>query len=192
MRRTVADMAELFMAVCEKENDYSFIYSATDRDTRPGTRWRPIAGHLTSILPRQCSGEAQKTHRDKQGLWLEEMFTLRPSHALNHAAKEMITGWLRRPKPSIESDVQIAEWAWGALKRMGFKGSSNYVIVEGGIFFPWHAVQAPATVLVARSIDWPFGAPGLLVQNTQERTEYFPGVFAGSTRATDASAVLLE
>jgi hypothetical protein len=191
MRCTVADLAELFMAVCEKKNDYSFIYSATDRDTQPGRRWRPIPAHLASILPWHCSGEAQRAYRDSQGLWLADMLTLRPTHTLNHAAKEIITRWLSRPELSTESDAHIAECMYSALKRVGFKGGNNYVIVEGGLFFPWRAVQAPAAALVAKSISWVFGAPGLLVQNTQDGTEYVPGVFAGSTRATDATAVLL-
>jgi hypothetical protein len=190
MRCTVADLAELFMEICERNNDYSFIYSATDRDTQPGMRWRPISGHLASILPLHCSG-AQRAHRDSQGLWLEDMLTLRPSHALNDDAKEIITFWLSRPELSIESDAQIAECMYSALKRVGFEGSSQYVIMEGGLFFPLHVVQAPVTALVAKSISWVFGAPGLLVQNTEGRTEYVPGVFAGSTRDTDGSAVLL-
>jgi hypothetical protein len=187
---TVVDLAELFMIACEEKNDYSFIYSAAPRDLRPGKRWRPVPGCLPSILPWHSWGEAQRVHKDAAGLWLEDIVTLQPSHGLSPKAKEIIIGWMGHPE-LVESDAQLAERLCRTLRRVGYNGSSEHVIVEGGVFFPLHAVDAPAAALVTIGIRWTLGAPGLLVQATKEGTQYVPGVFAGSTTVKAPGRVLL-
>jgi hypothetical protein len=38
---TIPKLVEKVMQTCEKKNDYSFIYTADERDDNPGLRWRP-------------------------------------------------------------------------------------------------------------------------------------------------------
>ena len=66
---TLSDIAEAFMTVCERKNDYSFIYTSSPRTEPPGKRWYPVPGILPSILPWHIIDldGAQRGHRDSRG-----------------------------------------------------------------------------------------------------------------------------
>jgi hypothetical protein len=146
---TVSDLAELFMTVCEEKNDYSFIYSDAPRNTQKGRRWRPVAGLLHSILPWSCSGERQPAHQLSEGLLLENVVSPCFVPVLSGATKKFITSWVGQQTLSNNSDEQMAKESYTTLQRMGFVGSGEYELVEGGIFFPLHPVKALGKVLVS-------------------------------------------
>jgi hypothetical protein len=192
---TVVELAELFMSACEEKNDYSFIYSAAPRDTRSGKRWRPLPCALPAILPWISYGSGQRAYTDSSGrFWLEDMITIpvQPSSqlVLSPTLKEIIVLWTDYSGP-VESDEYLVEHMFRALKRVGFKGSEEYMVLEDGLFFPLHDVLSLGSVLVATGVRWPFGAPGLLVQDTGEGMAYVPGVFVGPITVSQARHALL-
>jgi hypothetical protein len=192
-RPCIASLSESFMAACEKKNDFSFIYSADNRDTLSGRRWRPVAGLLPSILPWHSWGEAQRAHVDAAGFWLDDMQKLELAPALGTEAVEYIAGWMHQPGLTIVTEGAVVKELYGHLRQLGFTGSQEYLLTEAGIFFPQSPLltQADVTVLVSTSLRWTLGGPGLAQVVGAEVNSYIPGVFVGSVSPSQASSVLL-
>lgn len=160
---TIAELSESLMSLCERKNDYSFIYSSTSRDGRAGKRWRPKPDFLRAVLPWQICGRAQEGHYTSEGFWLDSMMKLNLSDELDVAAKEYIVEGLKLSTPI---DHVVASEAFSRLKQIGFTGSNQEVVSTQGLFFPQSQleldrVSGGLTVLVSASLSWPFGAPGI-------------------------------
>jgi len=84
---------EVFMRLCEKKGDFSFIYSAAIRDHTPLRRWRPVSGELPSILPWHGWGARQDGHLDDDGLRLDEMLVVHPAQP-QEMARQFVQQWV--------------------------------------------------------------------------------------------------
>ena len=190
---SVASLAEAFMRLCEEKNDYSFIYSSTERDGRIGVEWRPVATIFHSILPWHSWGEGQRAHRDPEGLWLEDMVTLYESHVLDWHAQQQLRKRLCVPEDKDLTEIALAERMYNTLLRRGFTGSSRALITRVGLFFPQTAISRHVkfVILISAALSWTFGAPGILQMRNKGRFSYMPGVFAGVIKKDEATSVLI-
>jgi hypothetical protein len=193
-RPSISDLSEMFMAACEKKNDFSFIYSAANRDTLSGKRWRPIAGSLPSILPWHGWGEAQRAHENAEGFWLDDVQKLELAPTLGNKARKKIASWMHQPEVTDMTEKAIVKELYDSLRRMGFTGSQEYLVTEDGIFFPQHPLltKVGVTALVSASLAWTLGAPGLVQVAAEGAISYIPGVFVGCVSKSKASSVLLR
>ena len=193
---TVSDIAEAFMTVCEKKNDYSFIYTSAPRAETPGKRWSPLPGILPAILPWHVIDldGAQRGHHDSQGFWLDEIMTPEVNKSLGDAAKEKMFNSLSDLALAELSDSVIVERIYSALRRIGFTGSKDYFITEAGLFFPQKTLPEDSEVkfLVATGVRWAFGAPGLAYVNTAGSVSYVVGAFVGAVTKSDSHSVMMD
>ncbi|KAN0087373.1 hypothetical protein V8E54_001061 [Elaphomyces granulatus] len=192
-----ADPCEVFMTLCERKGDYSFIYSGALREEALGRRWRPVVGASPSILPWHGWGSSQPGQADEDVLRLDGIIELR-SGQLDEEAREYITQWLANlgfPTRSI-SWQQLYQYSFETLRRMGFLGSSKFIDTSSGIFFPFEEVDSQhlSSVLVTTKLRWVFGAPGLACYERKggHGTYYTPGVFIGTVDSTAAHSVRLR
>ncbi|KAF9558128.1 hypothetical protein CPC08DRAFT_589508, partial [Agrocybe pediades] len=178
--RGTLDPCEAFMAMCEQKGDYSFIYTAAERDTAPGRGWRPATGgSLPAIIPWHSWGEGQPAHKDGEDFYLDSVVVFRPQE-LQAIGKEFITKWLAASKmtfPDASPEVTIPM----ALQAMGYKGSTEGISTSHGLFFPFKQVEGDKEIeiIVATKVRWTFGAPGLVRIQETSMTRYEPGVFFG-------------
>ncbi|KAM5515414.1 hypothetical protein FOXYSP1_06381 [Fusarium oxysporum f. sp. phaseoli] len=196
---TIAEVCETFIHICEKKNDFSFIYTSAPRNNRPGgRRCYPIAGPIHSILPWHSWGERQRGKLDQSGLSLEAMISLEPSTTLGSAGKTFILQWQTTIPARLpdqldgDSDLCIAIRTFAILQLMLFGGSVTHVLTSHGIFFPEEPVEGISKVLVSTDIVWTFGAPGLVKAYSENEVRYMPGVFVGQLVIDIASLILLE
>jgi hypothetical protein len=161
---TLDELAEKFMSICEARNDYSFIFTADERDDTLGLRWRPWAkkftstplkpSHLVPIISfygwSEPFGETQRGRRDSEGFWLDSMIPLLPATSMSEESREPLDLWLYGSKDIMPSAVSknvgffswdekdkedIAAAMFRALKMIGFTGSHVSLMCESGIFF---------------------------------------------------------
>ena len=185
-------LSEVFMAICEEKNDFSFVFSSSIRSTDPARRWRPRAGPLPSILPWHSWGESQPGKLDQDGsLRLDQIIELRES-PLNEKARGNIVEWLRREDLAQADDVSLAKSMYAALIRMGFTGREEYITLSEGLFYPQTLLplEGDITIHVSATIRWTLGAPGLAQISNQTMT-YVPGVFVGLVNPKTACSVHL-
>lgn len=181
----IEELAEEFMDVCEKNNDYSFIYSSNPRDRADpkGRYWRPTAGFLQVVLAWHSWGEGQRGRHDEEGFWLEKIISLRPSNELGDRGSLFLGQWLNAVHSDILSrnNSEIARQILVDLWKMAYSGSDRFLWTTHGIFFPQTALAQDAgiEILVAVEVRWVFGAPGLARVIRGEGIEYVPGVFVG-------------
>ncbi|KAK5455145.1 hypothetical protein LTS15_005865 [Exophiala xenobiotica] len=196
-KETSSDLAELFMDVCKRKNDFSFIYSSAVRADVTGQRWRPRSGLLPSIVPWHSWGDAQPGTFDEHGsLWLERVLSLQESSSpLSAGARQFIAEWLRPEQVGDANDDEIVSRSHATLVRMGFTGSEVAMNVGDGLFFP-HSTPPPGstvTMIVSTTIRWVFGAPGIarmVAEDTIPR--YIPGVFVGDIGKETGSSCCLD
>lgn len=154
-REGVKELAGLFMEICEKKGDYSFIFTSSPRLVEEGRRWRPQLDHLPSIISWHCSGESQPSHRDptSQVIWLEKVLVLdhRPQlspsdfSTLSGKARHFILTCVRtlgdESTPDTKEDITGAMLK--ILKIMGYSGSDEYICTDIGLFYPQTPLSAP-------------------------------------------------
>jgi hypothetical protein len=182
---------EAFMSLCERKGDYSFIYSAAKRDSRPSKRWRPVSGDLPAILPWHCFGAGQPAHEDSGSLYLDLMMPFGYS-PLDEDGKMFVEGWLISAKiRAVGSPEPLQESAYVALRMMGFTGSPECFSTTNGFFFPSEPIPTDReiTILVATTVRWALGAPGFARCGGDEEV-FTPGVFFG--RVNSAAAVSVK
>ena len=186
---------EAFMSLCERKSDFSFIYSAALRDPTLGRRWRPLSsGNLPVILATLSWGSGQSGRYDDSGrLYLNNMFVLRRG-SLHKTTISFIEKSLLVARKYLTFDIKLplANAASKALQERGFTGSLVAIKTASGLFFPQWTLEPArvALILVATSISWTFGAPGL-AQYQEDGTnlaEYVPGVFWGQIENEDQVA----
>lgn len=201
--------AETFMTICEGNNDYSFIYSSDERDRSPGRRWRPRAHMLTPIISYHSYGDAQRAHRNSEGLWLEGMLLLTTSPTMTAEGRDWIIRWLDQPELVGEADSTVGQACVLKLKNFGFRGlprdevsdrtptrvvdgvpqdPPEHLIVRDGLFLPQKPIEEAyiLRILISNQIFWALGAPGLVEINTAEGSEYVPGVYVGDKKGFEA------
>jgi len=191
---SITELSETFMRICEEKSDYSFLYSTAARDERLGRRWRPIPGHLHSLLPWGSWGESQPGHYDSQGFWLDNMLRFEMATTMNELSKQKIPQWLHQLE-LLNSDIAtIAEKVYQNLCLMGFSGSSAYILTEDGLFFPQKPLlgAVDVTILVSASIQATYGGPGLAKAIAGKAVSYTPGILAGTISKERASSILIE
>ena len=208
------DPAETFMVLCERSNDFSFIYSSDGRDEAKGKGWRPKGGVLPPIFAWHTWGEAQRAHRAVGGIWLEEMLSLTPAPTMEHQGKKRLLTWLRRPELFEQDDSVSAEATIAWLAKEGFCQAlppyqseldqmlnkdkqlfhlEKYLFLSDGLFVPQRPLEQARIrrILIATQIRWVFGAPGLVEVNASDRVRIVPGIFVGSVMTADAMSVLV-
>jgi hypothetical protein len=192
---SIESLAEAFMNICEDKGDYSFIYSATKRDERPGYEWRPAPQILRSLLPWPCLGDAQRGERDPQGIRLKDMAILERSASVGEKGTATLLWCLKEYTTSIsDSDSALIDKYLAILRKIGFTGSEDYLVTTHGIFFPQHRVAPDLDVVlwVSTAIGWRIATPGLaVVSDGRQKIEYVPGIFGGSV-PDDAVTVIIE
>jgi hypothetical protein len=188
------ELSETFMRICEEKNDYSFLYSTAARDERLGRRWRPVPGPLHSLLPWHSWGEAQPGHYDPQGFWLDNMLRYDIATTINEPSKRKILQWLPQLEHLNSDTATIAEKVYQNFCRMGFSGSSDYIVTENGLFFPQKPLPlgVDVMILVSASIQAAYGGPGLAKAIARNAVSYTPGIFAGTISKEHASPILIE
>ncbi|KAL9057169.1 MAG: hypothetical protein Q9162_002497 [Coniocarpon cinnabarinum] len=197
-RRSIDDsiehIADAFIEMCEKKNDYSFIFST---NARPPGSCRPVSQVLHSVLPWHNWGQGQPGKIRDGSLQLKDMVLLDVGGAVCEQAREFIDDWLNGPqmpgderRPGI-CDDELINGAFNNLKGMDYTGSSKAFVCAEGLFFPQQFIPGDkellVAVLVCTSISWPFGNPGMVETSVDPR--YIPGVFVGTTQGRPKRSV---
>ncbi|KAI0720801.1 hypothetical protein C8T65DRAFT_632853 [Cerioporus squamosus] len=197
---TVEGLAERFMELCEEKGDYSFIFSAGQRDARPGMRWRPLPGILRPVLAWHSWGEGQPGRRvDGGGVLLENVAVFTPVPAEWHDgdafwswAHVFIDRWIER----FAEGEDRAALTLAALKdHAGFSGTGGMFLSERGAFYPQEELpKGDVSICVSVCVRWSWGAPGIAKAVCNGEVSYTPGVFVGDVRAqvTDTSDFVLQ
>lgn len=184
---------EAFMRVCETKGDFSFIYSATKRAEMPLKRWRPIHGDLPSILPWHSCGSRQRGQLCHDGLWLDDMLVVHPAQP-QEEARLFVQRWLTAFwQDHMNSQENLEEAAYAALRVMGFTGSPRCVTTARGFFYSFEPVTSEQVIkiLVSTALRWRMGAPGLVLyeERDKQRISYVPGVYLGAVEEKYATSV---
>jgi hypothetical protein len=188
---------EAFIEVCEEKGDYSFLFSAADRDDSPGKRWRPKLSldSLPAIVPWHIVGSRQPGRKTTQGLALEEVVVLRQEKLSDRSA-----AWIDEKLDLSKFDEGAEELPQIArvlqyLRGCGFTGHDECSSLSDGYFFPYKRLAATqdSTFIISLSLWWSFGAPGMVVYSGTEASEqlYMPGVFFGKSVSRDFQTVTL-
>ena len=193
---TVGNACEEFMAICEGKGDYSFIFTATERETKEGRRWRPRStGNLQSLMPWHLFGESQPGHLDneKGTLCLDQMVELQMGQPDDRALPDIYV-WLSVLQGPGDEKLPPEESIFKCLKMMGFKGVSGCLFTEAGYFFPWKPIAHSGTVkiMVSLALRWRVGAPGLACETHGQDVIYTPGALIGRVDFKTASSVVLS
>lgn len=194
------NLAEKVMAICERKNDFSFIYTVAARDTEPGRRWRPQAAPLPAdgatvpavlrpIFVWHCYGRSQHGHYNDTGLWLHDMTIMQLAPSVRDAGRKFLSSWLHRPELQHVDDAVLGSTVFAAIGSLGFEGKAAPMIVTEGLVFGLDTVRRDdiVRVLVANQIRWRMGAPGLVHISDGDEKRYMPCVFIGSTGSTGGS-----
>ncbi|MCJ1378764.1 hypothetical protein MMC17_001863 [Xylographa soralifera] len=192
---TIAEVSDRFMMMCERKNDYSFIYSSTLRDDRLGRRWRPAPGPMKSILSWHSYGDPATGYYDAAGFWLCGMLTTKISDKIGVSGKEIIVRQFKLSGRAIDSDDALAGQVYEALVSIDFTGSPEYVTLENGLLFPQTSLpkDSDLTILVSGNVVWPFGAPGLVIATSGDNLPvYIPCAFIGDKPQRPPSSVLID
>ncbi|KAF7511499.1 hypothetical protein GJ744_004087 [Endocarpon pusillum] len=192
----VGNACEEFMAICEGKGDYSLIFTATERETEEGRRWRPRStANLQSLLPWHLTGESQPGHLDneKGALCLDQMVELQMGEP-DDSAMSYIYVWVSLLQEPGDEKLPREESIFKCLKMMGFKGVSSCLYTEAGYFFPWKPIAHSGTVkiMVSLALTWGVGAPGLACERHGQDVVYTPGALIGRVGSERASSVVLS
>ena len=200
------NLAEKVMAICERKNDFSFIYTAAARDTDARQRWRPRAAPLPAdgatvpavlrpIFAWHCWGEAQYGHYDATGFWLHGMTIMQPAPSVEDAGRKALSNLLHQPELQHVDDAVLGSTVYAAIGSVGFEGEAAPIVVTEGLVFALETVRRDgiAKVLVSNQIRWAIGAPGLVHISHGDEKQYVPCIFIGSIVGLlgDGESVLL-
>lgn len=91
-----------------------------------------------------------------------------------------MSGWLKSLRRwDVDHDADLPAGILMALRLMGFQGEGVVLELRGGLFFPTQTVERAELLLVSASLQWVFGAPGLVLSSDGTSTLYTAGVFVG-------------
>ena len=189
------NLAEKVMAICERKNDFSFVYTCEARDTDPQRCWYPRATSLPTngatlpnflrpILTAHCWGDAQNGHYDDEGFWLHGMKVMQPASTIGDAEKDVMSHRLNRPGLQHADQATLEMSVLAAIRDYGFEGEAAPIVVAGGLIFTLETIEHAEIVrlLVSTQIRWTMGAPGLVHVCGKEGKRYVPCAFIGSWR----------
>ncbi|CAL1698125.1 unnamed protein product [Somion occarium] len=191
---TVDSLAEKFMSICERKGDYSFIFTSTPRDERPGYRWRPRPGMVRALITYRCEGERLEGVREGDNIMLKDIIIARRAPSVNSNGISYIREWLKLGKNAEYETDEILALFLQALRTLDFTGSQHYITTDDGAFFPQNEISqdTPVLIYISRSLRYAnFGAPGLAVIGEGQHKVYIPGVFAGFRDVESQSEILL-
>ena len=193
---SLEELSERVMMYYEEKNDYSFIYSSTNRDTCPGKRWRPAPGPMRSIIAWYCHGMAAKGFYDISGFWLCDMLACPVAESLSDSGREVTLRNFDKSNRAHRTDDEIANLTYKTLLLIGFTGSEEFLILENGLLFPQRSLkdESHLSVLVSTNVRWGnFGAPSLTLCHSQEgNMTYVPGVYVGVVDRELATNILID
>jgi hypothetical protein len=164
---------EYFMRLCEKNNDYSFIFSTNLRSEELGKSWRPIGDKITPIISdiliegNGLSGCLKSTHLQ-----------------INNMCR-MIPWKTNSVVSSIENflNTDFSEELLKKLREHKFTGCGMCIKLEYGYFFTQSVHKKSKDLFVAISNDVKFhqGAPALLLRSNDTEINQFcdVGIFIG-------------
>lgn len=175
--------AEYFMQVCERKNDFSFIYCTAPRNNIPGRRWRPVAGQISPVISGLLAyGRGQSGCMNATHIQLNNMCRIYPGTINSDARKT--AGYFLQNQNAGMSSADFAAALLERLRRKGFSGCGDYLELENGYFFLQSTLQCSEEVFVAicQDVVWLNGGPGLLLQSNGTDINRFcdVGVFVGS------------
>ncbi|RPD75401.1 hypothetical protein L226DRAFT_485521 [Lentinus tigrinus ALCF2SS1-7] len=189
---TLEGLAERFMQLCEEKGDYSFIFSARERDARPGLRWRPLPGILRPVLTWHCYGEGQPGRRVEEGILLEKVAVFTPVPSEQHS-EDALWSWARLPLArwveslavtGVEPEVLAVQIRRVLNHFVGFSGTGDTFLTENGVFYAQEVLpEGEVCICVSREVRWTFGAPGIAKVDSNGDVSYTPGVFIGDVRS---------
>ena len=200
------NLAEKVMTICERKNDFSFIYTVAARDTDPQKCWRPralplptngatVPEFLRPILVWKCWGEAQHGHRDASGFWLHSMTIMQLASSIKDTGRDAIVKWLSEPVLQNVDDAALGSAVYAALDSIGFEGEGTPLIVAEGLVFARETVWRDhiVRILVSNKIRWVMGAPALIHISKGDEKQYLPCAFIGSIDRllSDEESILL-
>jgi len=212
---TLAELAETLMTICEKKEDYSFIYTRDVRSYVPGMRWRPSPSqleskgpvHLVPVANWYTSGD-QKGQKDPRGVSLNRMVRLHPAETMSGDAEYSIRKYVYGLKDPIEPDritggifrykegekEELDHTLLRFLKMIGWNGDCEPRICESGLFFSQLSLgeRDEVEMYAAADIGWVFGSPGLVRWIVDGEFHYSAGVFIGLVAKEDAKLLLLN
>lgn len=187
---TLEGLAERFMELCEEKGDYSFIFSARERDARLGLHWRPLPGVLKPVLTWHCYGEGQPGRRVDGGILLENVVVFTPVPADRHDGdafwswvRKFVSRWIRAfPDSELENRSVLIRRA--LTNYVGFTGAGGTFLTEDGVFYAQGVLpEGLLSICVSRGIQWTFGAPAIAQVVHDGDITYTPGVFIGNVRS---------
>jgi len=182
----VAFAANRFMQTCERNGDYSFIYTTTDRSEIKGQSWRPVADVLKPICLWHNWGTGQPGDIKDGGLELQEMLSVQLGN-LSGEATQFIRTWVRFSYPDEAFPVSVDN-VEKCLKEVGFSTTDENVgaiMLRDGYFFRQKRVDGNnvGKVFVSSTIRWVFGAPAIMMapanQDLHAGTFISVGIFVG-------------
>lgn len=181
---SVEALAEVFMAIAEEKGDYSFIFSSSPRDLRPGLEWRPRPELLRPIIHWHADGEKLSGIRDPSGIRLQDIIVMHPAATVGPAARNYICIWSKTPQLEHSADAVFIDKLRALFESLGFSGKGQPILTEHGYAFPQEEAPAQASVelWVAPSVYYTFGAPAMVVAHMGDTVRYIPAVFAGLAR----------
>ncbi|KAH7411148.1 hypothetical protein BKA64DRAFT_662816 [Cadophora sp. MPI-SDFR-AT-0126] len=218
---SLAELAEKIMGICEAKGDYSFVFTADRRNEESGKTWRPSTitsqadhgpTHLVPVMNwyihSEPFGETQRGRKDENGFWLENMVPLKLAESMLVDAKleldRFLWGSTDQNDPTIsskglfgkedkkeEGNIALVRF----LRQVGFKGCSEPLVCETGLFFSQQDLSTMDKVelFAAKSVGYYFGAPGLArwKQDPRGEARYCVGVFVGLVKRELAVPLLM-
>ena len=180
--QNVTALVEKFVSICEKNNDYSFIFSRNERSAELGKQWRPIGDKIEPVVSNVVMlGSGLSANFKGTHLQMKNMCRMLPNK-INSVTKK-VEGFL-----NIDLSKEILE----QLKQRGFNGTGKCVKLEHGYFFSQksHKPSSNFFIVISHDVKFQQGAPALLLRSTDTNLYKFcdVGVFIGA--APSASEII--
>ncbi|WP_420861952.1 HET domain-containing protein [Algirhabdus cladophorae] len=174
--------SEFFMRSCERKGDFSFLYSGAPRSDILGSRWRPLEGRFSALLPDLITlGTIEAGRKELTHLELDNMYRLDLGAITSDGLKA--ARWFVDDKSETSSPDDVAKQILKRLRILGFGGCGECLEFETGFFFPQSEALKSDDIFAAVSheIHWVTGGPGLLLRANSSDINNFcdVGVFIG-------------
>lgn len=174
--------SEYFMRVCERKNDFSFLFSTGPRNEKLGRRWRPLEGRFPALLPDLITlGSTEAGRKEPTHLQLNNMYRLILGAITPDGLKA--ARWFVEDKTETSPSDDVATQVLERLRVLGFRGCGEYLECETGLFFPQSESQKGNDIfaVVSHDIHWVTGGPGMLLRANESDINDFcdVGVFVG-------------
>ncbi|KAK4611966.1 hypothetical protein CLAFUW4_12654 [Fulvia fulva] len=163
----VTSLTEEAIRLCERNGDFSFIYTSNVRESSANRRWRPLPDPEHGLLPilRWHSwGVGQPGTLTDFGLELHDMAPLESSSEPSSEAVKAVQYWLQsfsgtKPHSIEEIHAQLPT----DLSKLGLKPGAKCTTSNHGFIMTSFDLTPAEEVhyFAAASLCWTFGAPGI-------------------------------